>query len=105
MDKRIIRVFLLFCPAATSSSASPAVPPIHHLDLSSAAVVDVDVDDGVDVDDVADDVDVDVENVVPPIHQLHPNLSSAPLLLLATKCLRRLKIVSRKVKIEFTLVI
>ena len=77
MDKRIIRVFLLFCPAATSSSASPAVPPIHHLDLSSAAVVDVDVDDGVDVDDVADDVDVDVDDVVPPIHHLHPDLSSS----------------------------
>ena len=75
MDKRIIRVFLLFCPAATSSSASPAVPPIHHLHpgLSSAAVVDVDVDDV----DVADDVDVEVDDVVPPIHHLHPDLSSS----------------------------
>ena len=77
MDKRIIRVFLLFCPAATSTTgvsccSSYSPPPPRHL-LSSAAVVDVDVDDV----DLADDVDVDVDDVVPPIHHLHPDLSSS----------------------------
>ena len=62
---------LQLCVSCCSSYSPPPPRPL----LSAAAVVDVDVDD-VDVD-VADDVDFDVDDAVPPIHHLHPDLSSS----------------------------